>query len=469
MLDGSASFDVDADTLSYSWTRLSAPPGAAGFAESNDANSTVFLDETGTYEFLLQVTDEHGASDSSVLTIRSTLHDAIIVGAGQDVSGPTGNAIDLTAFLDEKNARDVSISWTLLSKPAGSVTEVGAESSLTTQITPDVQGTYVLEFLAESAWASSRDEVRVYGTAHQNFLDEPFNTSLYSRALDRVVYRTFSSTLRVADLSTGTEDQLSLVQGFDISPDGLKVAVSYQDTIFDIDLETLQTLQTFSVRGKPMYESSEHIYTQSGRRIFIIDLVASTIRSETIDFLGFIGARLARTAPGILYSFRDSSSDDDGIKTADVYVSPPQITGDSTSVGTLAVCRGLWASTNGAFVVTRCGDVLEPSIDPLVHLSIQANLGTGILEHVHFAPATERFVVVERPLPSAAVHLFDATDYSSLGTIVVPQVLHPTSPGVYSDLQVRDAFFSADETQLLIAGNYTFDGESYGAIVRVDL
>jgi len=262
-------------------------------------------------------------------------------------------------------------------------------------------------------------------------------------------------------------------KGFDISPDGLRVAVSHQVAIgdvtravSDIDLETLQTLETFEVRGNPMYESSEHIYTEGSFSIFIIDLMASTVRSE---FVGFIEARLARTATGILYGFSEFSSDDDGIETADVSVSPFQITGDSTSVGTLAVCKELWASTNGAFVVTGCGDVLEPSIDPLVHLSIQANLGTGILEHVHFAPATERFVVVERPLPSAAVHLFDATDYSSLGTIVVPQVLHPTSPGVYSDLQVRDAFFSADETQLLIVGNYSFDGESYGAIVRVDL
>src|SRR3990167_8248139 len=79
MLDGTASFDEDGDTLSYVWTQVGGPPVVLGSADSATPTFTApFVDAGGdpgvvaALEFSLTVDDGYGGSSSSTATIEVT-------------------------------------------------------------------------------------------------------------------------------------------------------------------------------------------------------------------------------------------------------------------------------------------------------------------------------------------------------------------------------------------------------------
>jgi hypothetical protein len=69
-LDGSNSFDPDADDIIFSWTLVSGP-GSAGIIDDHTATPTVNLDSNvrGVFVFQLTVTDSHGASSSARVNV----------------------------------------------------------------------------------------------------------------------------------------------------------------------------------------------------------------------------------------------------------------------------------------------------------------------------------------------------------------------------------------------------------------
>jgi uncharacterized protein YjdB len=70
-LDGSASSDVDADALTYSWTVTDEPPGpGVTLSDANAVSPTFVADQTGTYEFTLTV-DDGTASHTDTVVITS--------------------------------------------------------------------------------------------------------------------------------------------------------------------------------------------------------------------------------------------------------------------------------------------------------------------------------------------------------------------------------------------------------------
>jgi len=69
-LDGSGSFDPDADTLSFAWTLISVPAGSSATPSNSSAVVTSFdADLAGTYEAELIVNDGVVASDPDTVTI----------------------------------------------------------------------------------------------------------------------------------------------------------------------------------------------------------------------------------------------------------------------------------------------------------------------------------------------------------------------------------------------------------------
>ncbi|MDE0917182.1 MAG: hypothetical protein OSA04_02625 [Flavobacteriales bacterium] len=68
-LDGSESFDVEGDSLSYSWTQTSGNDVYLQYADDADGNTTNFRASPGEYTFKLTVSDAYGSSSTGETTV----------------------------------------------------------------------------------------------------------------------------------------------------------------------------------------------------------------------------------------------------------------------------------------------------------------------------------------------------------------------------------------------------------------
>ncbi len=74
-VDGSGSSDADGDSLSYSWTLLSSPPGSSIFSLSDTQSSTIQFtpDVRGSYQIELAVSDGNGGESIAVADVVASI------------------------------------------------------------------------------------------------------------------------------------------------------------------------------------------------------------------------------------------------------------------------------------------------------------------------------------------------------------------------------------------------------------
>ena len=94
-LDGSASSDVDGDSLTYSWTILARPSGSiVALSDPNAVNPTFIVDLAGSYEIGLTVND--GTVDSTLDTVViTTLNSPPVANAGPDQTALVNDVVTL--------------------------------------------------------------------------------------------------------------------------------------------------------------------------------------------------------------------------------------------------------------------------------------------------------------------------------------------------------------------------------------
>lgn len=162
-LDGSASYDVDGDALTYRWTLSSAPAGSGVTIVTPSAPVISFVtDRPGDYVLQLVVNDglEDSAADSVTV---STINSAPVADAGPDQRVPFGSPVMLDGTgSSDADGHPIAFSWTMSSVPAGSTAALTGGTTATPQFTPDVAGTYVLQLIVHDGFAASTpDTVRV--------------------------------------------------------------------------------------------------------------------------------------------------------------------------------------------------------------------------------------------------------------------------------------------------------------------
>jgi chitinase len=145
-LNGSASTDPNADPLTYSWTFTSRPAGSAAIlAGATSAAPTFVADLAGTYVASLIVND--GKVDSAPVTVMITAAVANVApvanaGVAQNVVAGALVTLDGSASSDA-NLDQLTYSWSLTGKPAGSAAALASASSARPTLTADLAGTYV--------------------------------------------------------------------------------------------------------------------------------------------------------------------------------------------------------------------------------------------------------------------------------------------------------------------------------------
>ncbi len=155
-LDGSASSDVDGDTLTFEWYFVSKPVGSSATLSGTSVVKPVFeVDVAGTYTVQLIVNDGLVSSAADTVTI-STENSAPVSHAGADQTV----RVDDTVQLDGSHSNDadgdtLTFKWSFIAKPGGSIAVLSSTTADKPSFTVDDAGTYIVQLIVNDGTDNS--------------------------------------------------------------------------------------------------------------------------------------------------------------------------------------------------------------------------------------------------------------------------------------------------------------------------
>ena len=172
-LNGTGSFDVDGNPLSYTWSFVSVPAGSnavsAGIGSFRSANAFFTADVAGT--FIVQLVVNDGQVDSTPSTV------TITAGAGSNTApvanaGPnqTGVAIGSTVQLNGSGSTDVdgdplTYKWLLITVPSNSTAQLNNANIVNPTFVADKAGQYVAQLIVNDGTIDSAASTVTINTA----------------------------------------------------------------------------------------------------------------------------------------------------------------------------------------------------------------------------------------------------------------------------------------------------------------
>ncbi len=167
-LDGSASFDPEHHSLTYTWGIDTAPPGSGAVLNGSNTMTPNFMpDKKGLYVIRLVVND--GTFDSGVDWINITVYNtAPVANAGNDI---TISELGGTAHLDGSLSIDpdgtvLTYSWSVINRPDGSTAMLSDNSIVNPDFTPDKKGGYVIKLVVSDGDLTAEDTVALTYSNH---------------------------------------------------------------------------------------------------------------------------------------------------------------------------------------------------------------------------------------------------------------------------------------------------------------
>ncbi|ROO27569.1 hypothetical protein SAJA_09115 [Salinisphaera japonica YTM-1] len=170
-LDGSASSDADADTLTYAWTLTTRPDASTATLAGADTVQPMFTpDVAGTYTAALTVNDANLDSEADSVTVTvAAANSAPVADAGADRDVVAGEPV----ALDGSDSRDadgdpLSYAWSFVSRPDGADASLSATDTVAPEFTPDVAGDYVVQLVTSDGEADSAPDTVAITAAQAN-------------------------------------------------------------------------------------------------------------------------------------------------------------------------------------------------------------------------------------------------------------------------------------------------------------
>ena len=162
-LDGSQSYDIDGDPITYLWTFVSKPAGSSASLAGADTTSPAFVaDMQGTYEIQLVVSDRWAQSSPDTVTVSfENLKPVADAGTSRSVVIGETAALDGSGCSDA-NGDTLTYSWTLISVPEGSTSVIDNPATEKTTFVPDSSGSYVVQLIVnDGIMDSDPDTIQV--------------------------------------------------------------------------------------------------------------------------------------------------------------------------------------------------------------------------------------------------------------------------------------------------------------------
>ncbi|MGF1527559.1 MAG: PKD domain-containing protein, partial [Candidatus Competibacterales bacterium] len=152
-LDGGLSFDVEGLPLSYRWQILDEPtPGAGTLSDATSAMPRLAVTVSGAYTVELVVNDGTSDSKPDVVVIRTDNSPPTPVITLPTPLGALGTPVTLDAGASVDPDNDpIAYRWDVLYQPTGSLAVLSDPTGLTTTLTPDVPGVYVVQLITTPA------------------------------------------------------------------------------------------------------------------------------------------------------------------------------------------------------------------------------------------------------------------------------------------------------------------------------
>lgn len=155
-LDGTFSFDIDGDVLTFSWSLSSVPAGSsAALDDASSATPSFVADVAGTYVAQLVVND--GVLDSFAdATVVTTANTQPVADAGVDQTV----TLDDTVQLDGSQSSDadgdsLTYDWSLIAAPVGSTAILSDPFAVTPTFPADAAGTFVVQLIVNDGFLDS--------------------------------------------------------------------------------------------------------------------------------------------------------------------------------------------------------------------------------------------------------------------------------------------------------------------------
>ncbi len=177
-LDGSASSDIDGDSLTYAWTFASIPSGSTvSFDDSTAVMPNFDIDRSGNYFIRLVVHDGTTFSLADVVKI-STLNSAPVADAGPDQAA----SVAATVNLDGSGSFDVDgdffgFTWSFSSVPAGSAATLSNVNAERPTFVIDLPGLYVVQLVVFDGSALSDPDTVTISTDNTAPVADPQSLS----------------------------------------------------------------------------------------------------------------------------------------------------------------------------------------------------------------------------------------------------------------------------------------------------
>lgn len=166
-LDGSASSDIDGDSISYQWLILSKPEGSISNLEQADSVSpNIALDQHGIYTLQLIVSDGLADSEPDIMTI-NTLNTRPVANSGPDQSGTVGAVVELDGSASyDADGDALNFHWSIVSQPEESNAFISDSDSVNASITPQCDGIYIMQLVVNDGNQDSEPDTIVINTSN---------------------------------------------------------------------------------------------------------------------------------------------------------------------------------------------------------------------------------------------------------------------------------------------------------------
>jgi uncharacterized repeat protein (TIGR01451 family) len=155
-LNGNTSSDPDGQPVTYLWSIVLRPASSsATLFNATTATPSFVADSAGLYRIQLIVND--GLVDSAADTVDiSTVNQAPIANAGADQSAPVGSTVQLNGSgSTDPDANPLTYSWSIVSRPVGSVAALSSTTVVSPTFVPDVTGSYTVRLVVNDGFTDS--------------------------------------------------------------------------------------------------------------------------------------------------------------------------------------------------------------------------------------------------------------------------------------------------------------------------
>ena len=162
-LSGNQSYDPEERNLNYLWTMLSKPAGSSAQLSSTTAKSPTFIaDIQGEYVLTLLVNDGEKNSNTAQVVITAFSNTPPVADAGNNQQLDANKTVQLDGSGSyDPEGNPLTYLWTFVTKPEGSSATLSNYAIQNPTFRPDKSGLYTLRLKVSDGISSSTDDVQI--------------------------------------------------------------------------------------------------------------------------------------------------------------------------------------------------------------------------------------------------------------------------------------------------------------------